>query len=168
MSTRSVRHVRVLAATDGGAPEPTDPAGPAAPRPGSGLGRSPWLALCPRDAVVLRDPDRLALDRLPSGTSVALVIDGPLARWRLRRRARRCGVVVERELIVVPGTRRPIVALDDTEASVRHFWSHVAAVPPGLTRTHVPATAVLLAARMLPWRWTGALAPGRVLVGSRR
>lgn len=167
MSTRSVRNVLLHAAPVGGT-RTTAPAAPAAPEPTSGLSRSPWLALCPRDAVVLRDPDRDSLGRLPSGTPVAMVTDGLLARRRLRRRARRSGVVVERELIVVPGTRRPIVALDDTEAAVQHFWSHVAAVPPGLVLTHVPATVVLLAVRVLPWRWTGALAPGRVLVGSRR
>ncbi len=168
MSTRSVRRVRVLAATQDGAVEPVDPSTPTQPGGGSGLARSPWLALCPRDAVVLRDPDRVTLDRLPSGTPVALVTDGPLARRRLRRRARVCGVAVERELIVVPGTRRPLVALDDSEESVRHFWTHVAAVPPGLMLTHLPATLVLLAVRLLPWRAAGAVAPGRVLVGSRR
>ena len=165
MSTRSVRNVRLLAATPG---RPAGAPCPAAPEAATGLGRSPWLALCPRDAVVMRDPDPVSLGRLPSGAEVAMVTDGLLARRRLRRRARRSGIVVQRELIVVPGTRSPIVALDDTEAAVRHFWSHVAAVPPGLVLTHVPATLLLLAVRLLPWRWTGALAPGRVLVGSRR
>jgi hypothetical protein len=134
----------------------------------TGLTHSPWLALCPRRALELRDPDQRSLELLPSGTAVALVSDGLLGRWRLRGRARRAGVRVDRELIVVPSTRSPIVVLDDSRAAVGHFWSSVVAVPPGVTWAHAPLTVLLLAARRAPWRWTGAVVPGRVLVGSRR
>jgi hypothetical protein len=135
---------------------------------GRGLAEAPWRALCPRRVLELRDPALGTLQRLPSGTSVALLSDAPLSRRRLRHLARQAGIRVERELIVVPRTSSPIVVLDDTEESVRHFWASVAAVPPGLTWASAPASLALLAARRLPWRWTGALVPGRVLVGSRR
>jgi len=132
------------------------------------LSRTPWRALCPPRTVELRDPDLRDLARLPSGTSVALVSDRVGSRDRLRRLARRAGVRVERELVVVPSTTSPIVTLDDTEAAVRHFWACVAAVPPGLTWAGAPATLALLAARHAPWWCTGAALPGRVLVGTRR
>jgi hypothetical protein len=134
---------------------------PAADRP------APWLTLAPRGTVEVRQPSTVDLRRLPPGTSVALVADGPLSAVRLRRRARAAGIRVERELVVVPTTRSPLVVLDDTEASVRHFWAAVAAVPPGLTWASAPATAALLVARVAPWRWTGLLMPGRVLLGRR-
>jgi hypothetical protein len=133
-----------------------------------GLRSSPWRALCPSHVLEMRDPDLLTLQRLPSGTAVALVSDRWLSRGRLRRRARLAGVRIERELVVVPTTRSPIMVLDDEPLAVRHFWTSVAAVPPGVTRAHGPLSAVLLAMRVVPWRWTGAVAPGRVLVGSRR
>lgn len=144
------------APTSGGPPEPEH------------LSRTPWRALCPPRTVELRDPDLPALQRLPSGTPVALLSDRVGSRDRLRRLARRAGVRIERELVVVPSTTSPIVTLDDTEAAVRHFWTSVAAVPPGLTWTGAPATVALLAARHAPWRCTGAALPGRVLVGTRR
>jgi hypothetical protein len=78
------------------------------------------------------------------------------------------GVDVSRELVVVPSTTRAIASFDDTGSAVHHFWESVAAVPPGLTRSAGPATVALRLARAMPWAWTGALAPGRVVVGTRR
>jgi hypothetical protein len=132
-----------------------------------GLQPAPWRALCPRRVLELRDPDLASLRQLPSGTAVAIVTDGPLARWRMQRRARLAGVRLERQLIVLPSTSTPIVVLDDAPSAVRHFWDHVAAVPPGVTRGHGPASLALAAARRLPWRVTGMVAPGRVMVGWR-
>jgi len=116
----------------------------------------------------LRDPDLRLLCLLPSGTSVALVADGLLSRFRLRRRARLAGIRVDRELIVLPSTSAALVVLDDTATAVRHFWSDVAAVPPGVTWAHALASLVLVAVRSLPWQVTSVVAPGRVLVGVRR
>ena len=138
------------------------------PGAGGGLNEAPWRALCPRGVVELRNPAASTLQRLASGTPVALVCDSHLARFRVRRRARRAGIRVVRELVVVPSTSSPIVVLDETQAAVRHFWTSVAAVPPGLTRASAPATLALRIARVLPWRCTGLLAPGRVVVGVRR
>ena len=83
----------------------------------------------------------LELQRLPSGTAVALVADGWMSRRRLRRRAALAGVRVERELIVVPSTASPLMVLDDDRTAVRHFWAAVAAAPPGVTRAPRPAHA---------------------------
>ncbi|MEP7088463.1 MAG: hypothetical protein ABI776_00040 [Nocardioidaceae bacterium] len=135
---------------------------------GDGLVETPWRALCPRRVLELRDPSPRTLRTLPPGTEVALVSDRPFGSRHLRRRARRAGVVVSRELIVVPTTTSPLVVLDATEEAVGHFWSSVAAVPPGVTWASAPATVALLLARVLPWRWTTALVPGRVLVGTRQ
>ena len=128
----------------------------------------PWAVLCENDAVLMAAPTRQALRAVPSGRQVALAVDRPLAGLWLHRLARRCDVVVERELIVVPTTANPIAVLDDEESAVRHFWRSVVAVPPGITRAALPATVVLAAARSLPWSWTGAMAPGRVVIGRRR
>jgi hypothetical protein len=135
---------------------------------GDGLHLAPWRALCPRRVLELRDPSAHTLRSLPPGTAVALVTDGPLKRIRVRRRARRCGVRIDRELVVVPTTTSPLVVLNNTEDAVRHFWDAVAAVPPGLTWASAPAGVALRLGRLAPWRWTGTLAPGCVLVGYRR
>ena len=91
----------------------------------------------------------------------------PFSRRRLRRLARGLGVVVEREFVVLPSLGRPMVVIDDVEEAVRHFWTAVATVPPGLAFTALPASALLGLARIAPWRWTGAVAPGRVVIGRR-
>jgi hypothetical protein len=127
----------------------------------------PWLALCPPGTVEVDVRRGWRALMLPEGTPVALLDGRPLGRRRLRRIARRLPMTVERELVVLPSASHPIVVLDDTKAAVRHFWTCVAAVPPGLVLTALPATLVLFLARRLPWSWTGSVAPGRVVVGRR-
>lgn len=128
----------------------------------------PWLTLCPAGTIEIDARAGRRTGELAPGTPVALRDDRPLSRRRLRRLARRLSIAVEREVIVLPTTGRPIVMIDDTEHAVRHFWTAMATVPPGLTATAMPATMVLRLARSLPWRWTGAAAPGRVLIGRKR
>jgi hypothetical protein len=60
-----------------------------------------------------------------------------------------------------------MVVIDDVEEAVRHFWTAVATVPPGLAITALPASVLLGVARSAPWRWTGAAAPARVVIGRR-
>jgi hypothetical protein len=134
---------------------------------GGRLAQAPWRALCPGRVLELREPTLCTLTGLPAGTDVALLSDSHLETARLRRRAVKAGIRIDRELIVVPSITSPLVVLDDVESAVRHFWSAVAAVPPGLTWASAPASAALVVARLLPWRFTGILSPGRVLVGSR-
>lgn len=134
---------------------------------GAPLTTAPWRVLTCAEAVELRDPDPRALKELAAGTPVVLVSDLPLSRRRLRRTARRAGVEIDRELLVLPTTGSPRVLVDDDEASVRYLWGAVAMVPPGVARAAAPAALALAVARRLPWSWTGALAPGRVVLGRR-
>lgn len=131
---------------------------------------SPWLTLCPAGTVEIdaREVRGGIAGQLPADTSVVLVDDRPFSRRRLRRLADQLSVVIEREVIVLPTLGRPIILVDDTEAAVRHFWTAIATVPPGLAFTALPATAMLGLARLLPWRWTGAAAPGRATIGRQR
>jgi hypothetical protein len=104
---------------------------------------------------------------LPPGDRVVLMSDRPLSRWTLRRTARRAGLSIERELVAIPSTRRPRVVLDDSPAAVRHLWTRVAVVPPGVAALAGGAELLLRAMRSAPPSWTGALAPGRLVVGRR-
>lgn len=130
---------------------------------------SPWMALCPLGTLEIdtRSIDGGIADELKPDLPVVLIDQRPFSRRRLRRLARKLAIDVEREFIVLPTLGRPIVLVDDTEPAVRHFWTAIATVPPGLAFSAVPASALLGLARRLPWSWTGAAAPGRALVGRR-
>jgi len=130
--------------------------------------RPPWVMLAPADAVELRShrPAREA-QRLAPGTSVVLVADRPRAREHLRRAAQRAGIRVQRELIVLPSTRHPLVVVDDDDQCIALFWQAVAMVPPGLTHGHGVATLALrVLARTTPGL-TRRFAPGRILIGQK-
>ncbi|WP_112238785.1 hypothetical protein [Kribbella monticola] len=134
----------------------------------SPLVTSPWMTLCPLGTVEIdvRSGD-VVLAALEPDRPVVLVDQRPFSRRRLRRLARRLALEIEHEFIVLPTLRRPIVLVDDTEPSVRHFWTTIATVPPGLAFSVLPASALIGLARRLPWSWTGAAAPGRALLGRR-
>lgn len=140
-------------------------------RPPDDIQMVPWALLCPENTVLVEARDhrtrRATLSALGSGSRIGLVDDRPLSRGRLRRIARAAGLVVERELIILPTRNRPLAVVDDVESAVHHFWTNLAIVPPGLARTALPAALALHVVRALPWSWTGALAPGRVLLGRR-
>jgi hypothetical protein len=132
------------------------------------LPKSPWLELCPPGTVehdIGSGP--VETSQLPAELPVVLMDQRPFSRRRLRRVARDLGVVLEREFVVLPTIERPMVVIDDVEAAIRHFWTAVATVPPGLAFTAVPASALLALAQRAPWRWTGAITPGRVVIGRR-
>ncbi|GAA0946940.1 hypothetical protein GCM10009554_43310 [Kribbella koreensis] len=141
----------------------------AEPAGSSRLATSPWMTLCPLGTLEIdaRAIDDDLSDQLKPDLPVVLIDQRPFSRRRLRRLARELAIAVEREFIVLPTLGRPIVLIDDTEAAVRHFWTTIATVPPGLALSAVPASALLSLARRLPWSWTGAAAPGRALVGRR-
>lgn len=140
------------------------------PAAGTRLTTSPWMTLCPLGTLEIdaRTIDAATADRLKPNLPVVLIDQRPLSRRRLRRLARALSIEVEREFIVLPTLRHPLILIDDTEAAVRHFWSAIATVPPGLAFTALPVSALLALARRLPWSWTGAAAPGRALVGRRQ
>jgi hypothetical protein len=130
---------------------------------------SPWNLLCPAETVFSRaEAGWQPMGRLATGTRVAVSDDRPGSRWRLRRLARRGHLVVERELILIPSSTQPLAVVDDTPSAVSHFWRSVATVPPGLVFTALPAAVALSVVRRVPWSWTGAIVPGRVLIGRRR
>lgn len=137
------------------------------PGPGAAYADRPWLALAAHDAVEIRRPLAGDVRRAPADTMLVLVEDRPLARARLRRLAARTGLVVERELLVLPSITSPVVVVDDEESAVRWLWQQLATVPPGVAGLALPASAALGIARSLPWQWTGALTPGRVVLGRR-
>ncbi len=139
------------------------------PPAGTRLKTSPWMTLCPLGTFEIdaRYVDAGTADQLKPDLPVVLIDQRPFSRRRLQRLARRLSIEVEREFIVLPTLHRPLLLVDDTEAAVRHFWSAIATVPPGLALTALPVSALLALARILPWRWTGAAAPARALVGRR-
>ncbi|MDX6259898.1 MAG: hypothetical protein QOH84_1586 [Kribbellaceae bacterium] len=130
---------------------------------------SPWMALCPLGTLEIdtRTVGADLADELKPDLPVVLIDQRPFSRRRLRRLALQLSIEIEREFIVLPALGRPIVLIDDTEPAVRHFWTRIATVPPGLAFSAGPASALLSMARRLPWSWTGAAAPGRALVGRR-
>ena len=129
---------------------------------------SPWLALCPAGATVLQDPDAAETGAIAPGSPVVLVSDQRFGRQRLRRTARQAGIVVEREILLLPSAAHTLVSIDEDADAVRHFWRSVAIVPPGVTWPSPALTAALRLARLVPWRWTGLVAGGHLLIGTRR
>jgi hypothetical protein len=125
--------------------------------PGSvllGPGRSPKVA----------DPRRLA-----RGTPVALVDNRIGSRSRLRRRAARLGLDVEREYLVLPTWGQPTFVVEDEPDLLGWLFLSLATVPPNVTRG---AWLVDVVTRLLRTSWGRALAsrlaPGRLLVGAPR
>lgn len=141
---------------------------PITARPQAATVAAPWRALCPASARLLRNPSAEQVRRAGRGERLILVSDRLLGRARLRRAARRGGLVVEREMLVLPGTRRALVTVDEDSAAIRMLWENVAAVPPGLTWAALPASAAVRLARRVPWQWTGAVIGGHVLIGRRQ
>jgi hypothetical protein len=139
-----------------------------APTDDRSLAGAPWRALGSPGTVEVRNPHRRDLQALAPGTAVCLVQDRPLVRRRLRRLCARSGVVVERELVAIPSTKHPIVLVDDQLPAVRDFWESFVTTPPGVTRGWLAITLLIMVGRRLPWTWTGAVAPGRVVLGTRR
>jgi hypothetical protein len=121
--------------------------------------------LAPADALVLGPRSLRSAPRPTPGRSVVLVTSRPFARRHLRRAAARAGIVTDRELIVLPSTRSPLVVLDDDDECIALFWTAVAMVPPGLTRALGPATLLLRAMKTAPPDLTRRLATSRILIG---
>lgn len=125
----------------------------------------PWRLFQPTGAVLLTATQSRAVRRLPPGTPVMVADHRLLSRWRQARW--RSALSIEREVVVLPTLAHPVALVDVTPEAVQQFWA-LATVPPGITWAAVPASLVLMLARRLPWSWTAALAPGRVVVGVRR
>jgi hypothetical protein len=124
-----------------------------------------------------RQEDAARVAVLPPGSLVALADRRPGARRRLRHAAYRLGVRVEVEYVVLPTwSRATFVAADDV-STVTWVLSTFSTTPPYVTRG-----AYLLDAAQRVWqrvaatragavtthRLVCALAPGRLLIGTRR
>lgn len=135
---------------------------------------APWSVLTPENTVAVdvrrhrASSFRSQVNALPSGTWVTVIDDHTLSRWRLRRLARRTGLDIERELIVLPDFGAPVAVVEDVEWAVHQFWRSTASRRPQCRPAPTAASLVWRGARVLPWSWTGRLAPGRVLVARRR
>lgn len=135
---------------------------------------APWAVLSPENTVAVDARGRRAagcrreVAALPAGTWVTVIDDRLLSRWRLRRLARRCGLEIERELIVLPDFAAPLAVVEDVEWAVHQFWRSTASRRPQCHPVPLPAAMAWHGARVLPWQWTGRLATGRVVVARHR
>lgn len=105
---------------------------------------------------------------LASGTPVALWASGPLARLRGRSLARRAGLVVEREYVVLPTASNPTFYVEDSPTAMGWFTSRVLTPPPGLAvGTGMVGVALAAVRALAPSSLLGALAPSRLAIGYR-
>ncbi|HET9631009.1 MAG TPA: hypothetical protein VFP73_01340 [Terrabacter sp.] len=116
-------------------------------------------------------------DRPASGTAIPLLargeqlvlIDGRrLSARRLRRLAQDAGLVVDRELVVLPGLSAPAFVVEDGVESMGWFCNAFATVPPGRAQGSFLITAATRLARHRPLvGWLGRLVPGRMVIARR-
>lgn len=105
---------------------------------------------------------------LAPGTPVALWASGPLARLRGRRLARRAGLVLEREYVVLPTASHPAFYVEDSPTAMGWFTSRVLTPPPGLAvGTGLANVALAVVRALAPSSLLGALSPSRLAVGYR-
>ncbi len=144
------------------------------PVPAAEPAPSPWTVLAPDHTIAVDARHRRAaacrreVEALSSGTWVTVIDDRMFSRWRLRRLARSAGLEIERELIVLPDFGAPLAVVEDVEWAVHQFWRSTASRRPQCRPAPVTAAVVWRGARVLPWSWTGRLAPGRVVVARHR
>ena len=128
------------------------------------------LLVPPGTAVVLMGGarDRDLWQRIGVGEQVVLVDGGRLSPRRLRRVARAAGMVVDRELSVLPSLDEPAFVVEDAGPSMRWFWNAFATVPPGRAGGSLLITLATRAARHRPLLpWVGHLVAGRLVVAHR-
>ena len=112
--------------------------------------------------------DESDLRRVGVGDQVVLVDGGRLSPRRLRRLAHAAGMVVDRELSVLPSLHAAAFVVEDAGPSMRWFWSAFATVPPGRTTGSLLITLATRAARHRPFLpWVGHLVAGRLVVAHR-
>lgn len=106
---------------------------------------------------------------LPSGSTVVLTDDRPGGRFRLRRKAARLGLQISREYVVLPSWRRAAFVVEDHPTTLGWLWATLATIPPGVSRGSLLAEAVVRGGRhRLVLAVVGSVAPGRVVIASRR
>jgi hypothetical protein len=125
-----------------------------------------WRLLVPADTVVVTvDQRRSALAQLralPTPTRVALV-----GGRRLHRLAKRGGVVIDAEYVVLPSLAAPVAITQIAREPLQWTTSTVLTVPSGVTRLHAPIWFAVRAVRSLPRLLSWAPAGDRIVVGAR-
>jgi hypothetical protein len=135
-----------------------------------------WLAVAPPGAVAVDlgrsakngRAHRRSVRELPPATPVVLRASAPAAIARCRRFAAEAGIEVEREYLAFPSASAPAFLVEDAAQTIGVFVETALVTPPR-TPFSTPIEACLGALRALrPWRLMRRIAPGRVVVGSRR
>ena len=114
-------------------------------------------------------PAGMGIAGLPPGSRVVLTDDRPGGRIRLRRKAARLGLEISREYVVLPSWRRASFVVEDHPTTLGWLWATLATVPPGVSRGSLLAEAAVRGGRnRLVLAVVGSVAPGRVVIASRR
>jgi hypothetical protein len=138
--------------------------------------KSNWLVVSPPEAVRVdlhrsrRRRRALAQEArdLAPGTPVVLVSSAPGAIRRCRAFAAAAGVTLENEYLAFPSAGAPAYLVEDDPAPLRLFVTTVLTAPPRRGFVSPLAAGLALVRRFHPWRLLRCVAPGRVVVGTRR
>ncbi|MFM6849326.1 MAG: hypothetical protein ACKOVB_09510 [Terrabacter sp.] len=135
--------------------------------------------LVPSGAVVAwpaDHADHVRVQQASVGTVVALADDRPGGRGRLRRAARRLGVRVEAEYVVLPSWRLASFVTTDDAGTLSWLVESFLTTPPGVARGHRVVNGASRIGRRAVATRVGAAAvrlvvtsvvPGRLVVGRR-
>jgi hypothetical protein len=129
--------------------------------------------LVPRGTPVVhvhgtRPTSGTAIPDLSPGEQLVFLDGRRLSARRLRQLARDAGLVVDRELVVLPGLSAPAFVVEDAVESMGWFWNAFATVPPGRSRGALLITATTRLGRHRPLvGWVGRLVPGRMVIAHR-
>lgn len=129
--------------------------------------------LVPRGTPVVtvdrtRPTSGTALPALATGERLVLLDGRRLGARRLRRLAVDAGLVVDRELVVLPSLDEGAFVVEDAPESLGWFWNAFATVPPGRTRGSLLITvATVLGRHRLVLDRVGRLVAGRMIIAHR-
>ncbi|MFL5926538.1 MAG: hypothetical protein ACJ77E_06345 [Gaiellaceae bacterium] len=107
------------------------------------------------------------LQSVPAGARVVLRASAPGAKRRCKRFAAESGLELERAYLAFPSAGTPAYLVEDAPAPVRVFTDSVLVTPPGTPLTTVIEGCLSILRGLGGWRLVRALAPGRVIVGTR-
>ena len=114
-------------------------------------------------------PPGMGIAGLPPGSRVVLTDDRPGGRIRLRRKAARLGLQISTEYVVLPSWRRALFVVEDHPTTLAWRWATLATIPPGVSRGSLLAEVAVRGGRhRFVLAVAGSVAPGRVVIASRR
>lgn len=115
-----------------------------------------------------RAASRVVLPQLGHGEQLVFLDGRRLSARRVRMLVRDAGLVVDRELVVIPSLSEPSFVVEDSVESMRWFWNAFATVPPGRSTGSLLLTAAThLGRHRSLLRWVGRLVPGRMVLAHR-